>query len=205
MENILAEIVWPISQVADVVPLLVRLPIDSADAPSTIYMQLRAETGEVQDYALNRNSDQDLNTAEGDVVAYITSNDASFEAPSGTRFTAYFYLNLDAGVFSNPLTIHTSDRWENWLDQQLSSLNIPTLPDRVTTAEAEAASSAVTRLWSSVDVRAAINAGVLDAAEDGNTEAWSLGKIGVWTGTAAAYAALTPVQRASYNLLLTSG
>ena len=38
-----------------------------------------------------------------------------------------------------------------------------------------------------------------------NATPWDADKIGLWTGTQAQYNALTPAQRAAYNLLATSG
>ena len=79
------------------------------------------------------------------------------------------------------------------------------LPPKMTQAEAEAGSATAARTIDAATLEVAVESKVLDAAEEGNTTAWSLGKTGVWTGTAAQYAALTNDQKDAFNLFFQTG
>ena len=63
----------------------------------------------------------------------------------------------------------------------------------------------VSSAWTPQRIDARIDARVLPEVIDGNAVALGEAKVGLWTGTAAEYALLTPAQRSAYHLLAVSG
>ena len=135
--DIVASVTWA-NATAEGVPLVaVQLPIPSAGAPSAIYMRLTTERGEDSDHLLNRDTDHDSTTNEGDVIGYRSGTTGERAGIGvGDRFEARFFTDVR---YSSPLAIHTADRFESWLVRNLGRLDIPSDADIQTLAEAAAA------------------------------------------------------------------
>ena len=139
-------------------------------APARVYAAISTAAGDVlRGVPLARSAANDTSTA----FAYRnTTDEAGFDGAAGDRVRVEFYSTAAAGVLSNPVTVHSADRWERWIDlaglpvvrpfargdtaDAAAAAAVAALIGRPTAAEIDDGTSAAPRVWSPTDVKNAV-------------------------------------------------
>ena len=139
-------------------------------APARVYAAISTADGDVlRGVPLSRSAPNDTTTA----FAYRnTTDEAGFDGTAGDRVTVEFYSRASAGVLSNPVTVHSADRWERWIDlaglpvvrpfargdtaDAAAAAAVAALIGRPTAEEIDDGTSAAPRVWSPTDVKNAV-------------------------------------------------
>ena len=116
--DIVASIEWATQTAENVDKVIVRLPVASASAPATLWVETYGPRGRTSLQQLTRNSQYDeTDDPDGDVIGWGSGTDAErVDIAAGERFEFRFWrdYSLQQGL-SNPFAIHEADRWEDYI------------------------------------------------------------------------------------------